>query len=90
MEDDNITDEDFRWMDGDTPRTANEILVNHINSLVRDSQRDPAAGSHYKKQIYQIKCFIDDIYAILPTYEEEKDWEKERVFDKLKGDKNGK
>ena len=90
MEDDNITDEDFRWMDGDTPRTANEILVNHINSLVRDSQRDPESGAHYKKQIYQIKCFIDDIYAILPKYKEEEQWEKERVFDKLKGDKNGK
>ena len=90
MEDDNTTDEDFQWLDEDIDLTANEVLVNHINSLVQDSHRDPESGAHYKKQIYQIKCFIDDIYAILPTYEEEKDWEKERVFDKLKGDKNGK
>jgi len=35
-----------------------------------------------------MKCWIDEIYAILPIFEEEKDWEKERVFDKLKGTDN--
>jgi len=96
MGDDNTTDwldeEDLdygAWLDQDN-RTPNEILKDHINSLVKESKSSETQGAHYKKQIYQIKCWIDDIYAILPTYKEESEWEKERVFDKLKGDEDGK
>ena len=53
------------------------------------SKSSESQGAHYKKQIYQIKCWIDDIYAILPTYKEESEWEKERIFDKLKGNEDG-
>jgi len=95
MGDDNTTDwldeEDLdygAWLDQDN-RTPNEILKDHINSLVQDSRNSAEQGAHYKKQIYQIKCWIDDIYAILPTYKEESEWEKERVFDKLKGSDDG-
>ena len=89
-------DQEFNWLDQDdgTEKTANQILKEHITQLTQacntsriDGHEDSAAS--YKKQIYQIKCWIDEIYAILPTFEEENDWEKERVFDKLKGNDNG-
>ena len=79
---------EWSWMDQDT-RDPNEILKDHINMLVRecrDPHHDGMVASHYKKQIYEMRCWLEDIYGMLPDFgEEEKKWEKERVFNKLKG-----
>ena len=38
-----------------------------------------------KKELYQLKCLIEDIYAELPDFgEKELDWEKERLYNTLK------
>ena len=89
MVDDNTTD-NFEWLDDYPELSANKTLELHISRLIKQTQDFPTMGAEYKKQIYEIKCFIEEMYAMLPTYEEEKDWEKERVFGKLKGDNNGK
>ena len=85
--------ENFDWLDDKDDKEPNEILQEHIKQLVQEcttnNKRARGSGAGYKKQIYQMKCWIDEIYAILPIFEEEKDWEKERVFDKLKGTDNG-
>jgi hypothetical protein len=96
MGDDHTTDWldddfDYEWLDRDS-RDPNEILKDHIGMLVQECQsgfNDGGTAAHYKKQIYQMKCWIDEIYAMLPVFDDEKDWEKERVFDKLKGSDNG-
>ena len=96
MGDDHTTDWlddsiDYEWLDQDT-RDPNEILKDHIGMLVQECQsgfNDGGGAAHYKKQIYQMKCWIDEIYAMLPVFDDEKDWEKERVFDKLKGSDDG-
>ena len=36
------------------------------------------------KEIYQLKCLIEDIYQKLPTFVGEEEWEKERVAELLK------
>jgi hypothetical protein len=86
-----IDDDDgtWSWMDEDT-RSPNEQLADHIRELqiqCNSAYNDGFTALQYKKQIYEMKCMIEDIYNSLNVIneEEEKKWEKERVFNKLKG-----
>jgi hypothetical protein len=36
-----------------------------------------------KRELYQLKCWLEDEYAKLPTFYEEKQWEQERIVKKL-------
>ena len=79
----------WSWMDEDT-RTPNEQLEAHIRELqvqCNSAYNDGWTALSYKKQIYEMKCMIEDIYNSLNVIDEkeEKKWEKERVFNKLKG-----
>jgi hypothetical protein len=79
----------WSWMDEDN-RTPNEILEDHIRQLqleCNSAHNDGWTALSYKKQIYEMKCWIEDIYNSLNVIDEkeEKKWEKERVFNKLKG-----
>ena len=79
----------WSWMDEDN-RTPNELLADHIRQLqleCNSAYNDGWTALSYKKQIYEMKCMIEDIYNSLNVIneEEEKKWEKERVFNKLKG-----
>ena len=86
-------DQEFNWLDDQDDKDPNEILQEHIKQLVQEctsnNKKSRGTGVGYKKQIYQMKCWIDEVYAILPVFEEEKNWEKERIFNKLKGTDNG-
>ena len=80
---------EWSWMDEDN-RTPNEILEDHIRQLqleCNSAHNDGWTALSYKKQIYEMKCWIEDIYNSLNVIDEkeEKKWEKERVFNKLKG-----
>ena len=86
-----IDDDDgtWSWMDEDT-RSPNEQLADHIRELqiqCNSAYNDGWTALSYKKQIYEMKCMIEDIYNSLNVIDEkeEKKWEKERVFNKLKG-----
>ena len=86
-----IDDDDgtWSWMDEDT-RSPNEQLEAHIRQLqieCNSAYNDGWTALSYKKQIYEMKCMIEDIYNSLNVIDEkeEKKWEKERVFNKLKG-----
>jgi hypothetical protein len=81
----------WSWMDEDT-RTPNEMLKAHLRELAircKSPYEDGFNAADAKRQIWQMKCWIEDIYANLPTFDEEKDWEKERIFDKLSEDPDG-
>jgi len=91
-----IDDDDgtWAWMDEDD-RSPNEQLADHIRELqiqCNSAYNDGWTALSYKKQIYEMKCMIEDIYNSLSVIneKEEKKWEKERVFNKLKGTDNGK
>jgi len=86
-----IDDDDgtWAWMDEDD-RSPNEQLADHIRELqiqCNSAYNDGFTALHYKKQLYEMKCMIEDIYNSLNVIDEkeEKKWEKERVFNKLKG-----
>lgn len=79
----------WSWMDEDT-RSPNEQLADHIRELriqCNSAHNDGHTALYYKKQLYEMKCMIEDIYSSLKVIDEEaeKQWEKERVFNKLGG-----
>jgi hypothetical protein len=49
-----------------------------------DPRNDGWTASGCKKELYQVKCLIADIYKQLPTFVGEEEWEKERVAELLK------
>ena len=55
-----------------------------MSSAVRDSRNDGWTASGCKHELYQLKCFIDDIYRDLPTFVGEEQWEQQRLVDIMK------
>jgi hypothetical protein len=51
---------------------------------VNDPRNDGWTASGCKKEMYQLKCLIEDIYKQLPNFQGEEEWEKERVAELLK------
>jgi hypothetical protein len=51
---------------------------------VTSPYNDGWASAACKKEIYQLKCWLDDEYKRLPTFFEEDQWEKERLIGVLK------
>jgi hypothetical protein len=45
---------------------------------------DGFTSLHCKRDLYMLKCFINDTYERLPQFAEEAEWEQERVIQKLK------
>jgi hypothetical protein len=41
-------------------------------------------AEHYKRQLVEMKWFIEDLLEDCPTFSTEKQWEQNRVVDKLK------
>jgi hypothetical protein len=65
--------------------------VDNITTQLRSAARE--AGSPYndgfsgmmcKRDLWQIKCILDDLYRDLPTFSGEEKWEEERTFEILK------
>jgi hypothetical protein len=53
-------------------------------SEIRSPYNDGWISQACKKELYQLKCWLEDEYARLPTFFEEKEWEKERIVQRLK------
>ena len=55
-------------------------------SLVEISSpyNDGWTSSSCKKDLYQLKCWLDDEYCKLPTFIGEEQWEQERLVEILK------
>lgn len=45
---------------------------------------DGFTGSACKKELYQLKCWLDTEYSKLPTFAGEDKWEQERIVQILK------
>ena len=55
-----------------------------IGAEASNPRNDGWTASGCKKELYQLKCLIEDIYQKLPTFVGEEEWEKERVAELLK------
>ena len=57
-----------------------QIMAVEINSPYNDG----FVSSGVKKELWEIKCLLDDIYPNLNTFVGEEEWAKERMWKKLK------
>jgi hypothetical protein len=59
------------------------IQLHRMASEASNPRNDGWTASGCKKEMYQLKCLIEDIYKQLPTFVGEEEWEKERVAELL-------
>jgi hypothetical protein len=64
---------------------------NHIISELRSAAVNAASSYNdgwtammCKHDLYQVKCWLDDVYPTLPKFSGEEKWEQERVISILK------
>jgi hypothetical protein len=67
--------------------------LDHARSAIRSSlveisspYNDGWTSSSCKQELYQLKCWLEDEYAKLPTFTGEEQWEQERLVNILKRD----
>jgi hypothetical protein len=62
-------------------------IIAQLRALVAEagsSYNDGWTASSCKHELYRVKCYLDDVYKQLPTFNDEAEWEKERVVEILK------
>ena len=66
--------------------TSVEVRLSNLTAEVLSPYNDGWTALAYKKQLWELKCLLEDIYDQLPGFgNDELEWEKERVYNKLKG-----
>lgn len=51
---------------------------------IKSPYNDGFTGLYCKKELYQLKCWLEDIYEELPNFSGEEEWEQERIVQILK------
>lgn len=64
--------------------TSAEQAIRQAAMEIRSPYNDGFTSACVKLELYQLKCLLDDIYADLPTFGDEQDWEKMRLVELLK------
>lgn len=64
----------------DDAYSAIRVSLGEISS----SYNDGYTSCYCKKDLWQLKCWLEDQYARLPKFSEEEEWQKERLIDHLK------
>jgi hypothetical protein len=62
-----------------TERTISEILAE-----IHSPYNDGFVQSSCKRDLYMLKCWLEDEYSRLPTFVGEERWEQERIVKILK------
>lgn len=66
------------------------LIRQHIGRMLAEISspyNDGYTSSAIKKELYEIKCWLDDNYKNLPTFSNEHEWEQDRIVDILKKSK---
>lgn len=64
-----------------------ESIIAQLRGLAANAAspyNDGWTASSCKYQLYLVKCYLDEIYPNLPCFTDEDEWEKERMWEKLK------
>ena len=64
---------------GDVRNAIGKVLVE-----IRSPYNDGFTSSYCKKDLYLLKCWLEDEYKQLPTFSGEDKWDQERLIDLLK------
>lgn len=51
---------------------------------IKSPYNDGFTGYACKQELYQLKCWLEDVYEDLPTFDGEQQWEQERIVQILK------
>ena len=70
----------FQKPDLDDAYRAIRRCIGEISS----SHNDGWTSMYCKKDLWQLKCWLNEAYDRLPKFSDEQDWEKERLLDILK------
>lgn len=70
----------FRHPDLSDARMAIMRSLGEITSSYNDGYVSQAC----KKDLYMLKCWLEERYDQLPTFSDERGWEQERIINKLK------
>lgn len=60
------------------------LAISRCLADVRSPYNDGWTSSARKKELYQLKYWLDHEYSQLPKFSEETEWEQERLIDILK------
>jgi hypothetical protein len=63
-----------------------QLAVRQIIEEIRSPYRDGFTQSYCKRDLYMLKCWLEDEYSKLPTFIGEDKWEQERVIQILKNE----
>jgi hypothetical protein len=68
------------------PHVTEKIFdqIYYLASQSANPYNDGWTAKSCKKDLYRIKCLIDDLYSDLPTFVGEDEWEQERLIELLK------
>jgi hypothetical protein len=58
--------------------------VRHIMTEIGSPYNDGFTSSYCKRDLYVLKCWLEDEYSRLPTFVGEEQWEQERLVEILK------
>ena len=70
------------WNDSQFKKLAEEYRQLYIEGTRPDN--DGFSTLNYNRQMYMLKCWMDDLYALMPELVGEEEFEKERVFNVLR------
>lgn len=60
------------------------VDISRMCAEVASPYNDGYTSAAIKKDLYQIKCMLEDSYAQLPTFVGEDEWEAERIINILR------
>jgi hypothetical protein len=60
-----------------------QTQIGRMITEIRSPYNDGWTASSCKKELYQLKCYIEDAYKDLPTFAGEEKWEQERLIQLL-------
>lgn len=61
-----------------------ESAIRRAAMEIRSPYNDGFTSAYLKLELYQLKCMLEDLYADLPRFGEEQNWEMMRMVELLK------
>jgi len=61
-----------------------EQQLRRISTEINSPYNDGFTAMTCKKELFRVKCLVNDLYDLCPTFSGEEEWEKERTMELLK------
>jgi len=61
-----------------------QLIIQRSLVEIASPHNDGFTASYCKRDLYMLKCWLDDVYLQLPKFYEEEQWEQDRLIQLLK------